>query len=460
MELEKKIEEQIKRLIGSYTPDTVLTDIIEELKGLQIEASQIKIHPIGVAHNLCRKDIRGIDFVYSAGVLRGLTFMVKTKEILNTLIQSFSFDTPLLKIISEFKKFGIPKKKINIIPGGALSKFTKSDLISITEDDFLFDENGDFWQLKLRLRTENWIKELVDSYPLDISAEVIVAELIEHGLDISKIDIQTQGIFERFYKKDVANVDFTFDDNGELTHIYLKVNREGIYDSLPEVLFHQPAERVAYKSKDGMLKDSVRLDKEEMATRLFFKPIESAIYKQRVMLELKERETIRNFSSKEIIKFWDLPIFLSKKQVATLLFLLPITTKIVGKTNLVTGCLEAILEEKVNIRTNYDFKPKEEEKDTSNIALLGETSLGVDTITNGVFNDGIPTVTLEVGPVLPNKITSFMPEGTRDVLVNWLIEYFFPAEWEVDVEILIDEETYRPCILGEQQLGLGYSFVI
>lgn len=460
MELDKKIEEQIKRLVGSYTPDTILADIIEELKGLQIEAERINIHPIGLAQNLRRKDIKGIDFVYSAGVLRGLTFMVKTKEILNNLIQSFAFDAPLLSIIEQFRKFGIPKKKINVIPGGALSKFTKSDLISITEDDFLFDENGDFWQLKLRLRTENWIKELVQSYPLDISAEVIVAELVEHGLDLNKIDIQPQGLFERSYKKDVANVDFKFSDNGELTHIYLKVNREGIYDSLPEVLFHQPAERVAYKSKDRMLQDSVRLDKEEKATRLFFKPIESAIYKQRISLELKERETIRNFSSKEIIRFWDLPVFLSKKQVATLLFLLPITTKIVGKINLVNGCLEAILEEKVNIRINHDFKPREEDEDINVMGVLGGASLGVDTITKGTFDDGIPTVTLEIGPVSPKKITSFMPEGTRDVLVNWLIEYFFPAEWEVDVEILINNDDFRPSILGEQTLGLGYSFVV
>ena len=465
MQIAQKIEEQIKRLVASYPLDTSIETIAAELVDLQIKREQIKVYPVGWAQRFSRADIEVIEFKYDYGDLSNIIFKVDIQKKINQLLGTFPFDYPLIKLIEGIEELGISKNKINIIPGGSLKHFSLKDLDSISKDNFILDEKGEFKQIVLRLKTENWIQELIGSYPLDISAEVIVAELIEQGIDYRLIKIYPSGLFKRFYNKDVGEVNFTYNEMGELARINVGVNREGIYDSLPEILFHQPAERKPFKSKERMKEESYVLREEEKAARLFFRPIEETIYHHRVMLELEERSTIRNFASDEIKEFWNFPDFLSIEDIATLTVILPIATRIVGKADLVALCLQAILREKVSIKINTLSKVENtrEEKEPTKLRsslALGEVALGVDTVVMGEFEEGIPTVSMQIGPVGPESVMDVLPQGNKDVLLNWVQEYFFPVEWEVETNVIINYDDFRPAKLGDPRYALGYSFVI
>lgn len=462
MELFKKIEGQIKRLVAAYPADTILTEIVEELINLNIKREQITIAPVGHLSQFYRSEILSIDYQYDNDDLVGIVFQVNIEDKIRAVFNSLDFDCPLMDCIKALERIGFSKDQINVVPGGSLNQFSLKD-IELIDRSSLIEERGVFKQLVLRIKTQNWIEELIESYPIDISAEVIVAELIEQGMDPKQIEINPRGLFKRFYNKDIAGVDFDYDETNDiLSRVTIGVNREGIYDSLPQFLFHQPAERKSFKSKEHMKSESSVLREEELHARMFFRPIEQAIYHHRVMLELEERETIRNFTSDEIKAFWDLPDFLEEEVVLTLLFLLPTATRIVGNPEIVALCLQAIIGQKVEVKVNNgsSFAPKEI-KVEGIVQGLGMNNLGVNTVVgSGSFMDLIPSVSIDIGNIPKEHIVDFLPGGKKQVLLEWVKEYFFPVEWDLETNILINYDEFRPAKLGSPSHALGYSFVI
>jgi len=160
-----------------------------------------------------------------------------------------------------------------------------------------------------------------------------------------------------------------------------------------------------------------------------------------------------------------LPDFIEEEQVTTLLYLLPIATRLVGKSELVALCLRSILKEEVKIMVNNGSKSKEQEEELkevmeSSVMALGDCVLGSSMVMDGQFEDGIPTVTLKVGPVDPKDIKTILPGGTKNLLIDWVKDYFFPVEWEVETNILINNNDFRPFELNNPKYALGYSMVI
>jgi len=80
-------------------------------------------------------------------------------------------------------------------------------------------------------------KELTDTYQ-NLKAEVFVTEILENSeLDLADIDIFNQSTFSRSYRRDV--IDFKIDSYSRDTDkLQFHIARNGLYDTLPEGLFH------------------------------------------------------------------------------------------------------------------------------------------------------------------------------------------------------------------------------
>src|SRR5215217_9429202 len=104
----------------------------------------------------------------------------------------------------------------------------------------------------------------------DLCAEFVAGSWLEEGIAQDKILFRPLGSFKRRSHADVESV-----GEAELGNFEGKViasNRNGIYDHLPEQLFHLPSAGSINTLKKKV--DEIRLQREkEQKSRLFFLPL-------------------------------------------------------------------------------------------------------------------------------------------------------------------------------------------
>ena len=83
------------------------------------------------------------------------------------------------------------------------------------------------------------IQNVLDEVPLDLRAEVLVNELIVRRFSVNDLFVKPVGLFRRRFDKDIHSVDVTQLNDEQVVQV-LRLNREGLYDALPENLFHYP----------------------------------------------------------------------------------------------------------------------------------------------------------------------------------------------------------------------------
>ncbi len=313
--------------------------------------------------------------------------------------------------------------------------------------------------------------------PVDARIEVILANLLEKGISLDDLIVQPIGIARRRYHKDWEAVkpgnqmfehgapDTTgdlldqYDDRDNPIHgkIIISVNREGLYDYMPEGIIHQPQYAVK-DDPENTIKEIKEQRAREQAARKFFMPIEQEFYRLRIALEMDETKyfiTPENIGKHELIQqFWDIPSFLSPQQICSMVYLLPLTHNIAGDFKLTELCFESILNVPVSIRNGFPLshdivinKPSSRHDDDSTIwdNGLGSLAIGVDFIlSGGEYLETIPSITVRVGPVANEELSEFLEaklgngyfKGTNRLILDYLIEIFMPFEADTVIEVL------------------------
>lgn len=293
----------------------------------------------------------------------------------------------------------------------------------------------------------------------DYRAEALIAFWLENGVvNLDKLTIQPEGTFRRPYSKDVLKVEQPeAAGNGDLK-VY--ISREGLYDMLPEGLFHQ-AEQKTQKSTEDAVAESERYRKEEKAARQLFLPLEQEFYRQRIWLEHTELRTwlnsVRPESESFFLNFWgiDRKAF-TPQQCSVLLSILPHLHEVVGDMELTAYCLEKMVMEPVKI--GYASK-QEEASIEDERSLLGRISLGVDAVLTGPWWADEPAVEIIVGPVASEKVAHFLPDGESYQQLNKLYGFLFPAETHVLTSLAIMKEDKEFRLLTDTLHAgrLGYT---
>lgn len=312
----------------------------------------------------------------------------------------------------------------------------------------------------------NNILGIVQNIYNDIRAEVVVADLVESGFSVDNIVSKSKGIFKRRYTRDIETTAIKELKNGKkLLEVYL--NRDALYDSLPEGLFHESSNKSDVDPKNSSL-GSKKAKQEENAAREFFLPFENEIFRQRVQIELEERKLLTHFSDKlfdDIYpEIWDLHKKLPKKYIHRLALLLHFAHKITGHKGLMAKCLETILEEKVEIRETYTESISEEICISSGNGFccsLGEGKLGVDFVSGEFYSNKAKTLKFIIGPIKNTKVTDYLSNGPLDKFLDCFFDFFIPIDFEVIYSIFIDKEE-QGFELKEAQsaLVLGYETAI
>jgi len=273
--------------------------------------------------------------------------------------------------------------------------------------------------------------------PFDIRAEVIIANLVEEGHRLEDISIRPNGLFKRNYHWDIERIREIDLPNTEKKMLEVAVNREGLYDKLPQDLFHAPLQtdkegRGGQTDKDGGGgSPKSREPKEiESAARNFFLPFENEFYRQRIYLEAEERnslfETNASVPGHLLEDIWGLPKVLDHKEKGRLGMLMPILHRIRGNMEMIAEAIGRVTGDQVSIVRTGALSYS-----VTDGARLGASRLGDDMVLDGLVSTMLPSYTMMIRPDQPDRLADYVPGGSRIGIYEYLSRLFFPLEQDV-----------------------------
>ena len=306
---------------------------------------------------------------------------------------------------------------------------------------------------------------LINRYPSDIRAEVLLADLILDGLSPDDLLVLFNSSFKRAYSNDILKVEkLNLNNVKEILGITLA--RDGLYDLLPEGLFHSEWDEPMSSAK-GMASSSKKESRVEEETRKFFLPLENEFFYQRIQLELQERSILRRLNDNDLddffLDFWKIDRSLPKDLSIKLTSMLPFVKDIAGDFTMTASCLAAILGEEVTQTTHFASKPaaEAESSKSDDRGLLGNITLGINSVIGKQSPESCKLIRFTIGPLRKTGIDPYMNNGTIARFIDCFSGFFIPMEMDVEFEVMMPRELQSFVLSTDGvQSFLGYSTVI
>ena len=266
------------------------------------------------------------------------------------------------------------------------------------------------------------------------------------------------GRFYREYRTDVYAIN-KIDDAWLHQLLQLRLSRSGLYDLVPEGLFHQSYTGAKSNAATELAAQS-RVDrKKELAARKFFQPIENSLFRQRVSLEQEEENLLAGMDNGLLndyfFTFWEFPEALNKTSAMLLVLLLPYAHAIACDLELMQNCLEILLQEKVSIELITPAACAAPGRDNS----LGMGELGNDFVCGQTFSEDYPCLQYNIGPLQQSKPVDYVTGGDNDLLLQVFNNYFAPAEADIIINVEVDRTRALVELSAEESPILGFSAI-
>jgi hypothetical protein len=299
----------------------------------------------------------------------------------------------------------------------------------------------------------------------DYKAAAHAADLIERNvIEADRIEIIPIGPDKRAFAKDIENSNTYYSEKRRHDRIRINTNREGLYDMLPEGLFHRPPTGSAGMDEESMIKDIRDRREEEKQARLFFTPFDAEINHVRIMTELYEnmldkKTTYSDLS--QIFEFgWDEFNLLNKEQSIIWMHLLPEIQQKRNDIDFVSKVLTALFNLPIAITdATANVTPIKIADDLQ--MQLGLSALGIDTIIGDSFMPEHEAFNINIGPTSPKELVNFIPGQKNRAILDMAISYLMPVDAEVNVELLTATD-FQETVLSEigESAYLGYTVYI
>jgi type VI secretion system protein ImpH len=276
--------------------------------------------------------------------------------------------------------------------------------------------------------------DLLHQMQSDIRLEVVLTDLVIDSLSLDDVLIVSNSLFKRSYHHDIEKTVEVEYGHARKKKLSIVVNREGMYDRLPEDLFHQPTDSQNYFDKERIIQEIKIQNELEKAARLFFLPFENEFYRQRIKLESEERkflfETNSHLSGDLFNEFWDLPEFLDDSQKSKLGVLMPILNRIIGDLEMTAFMIGTITGDRIEIIQGQPLIST-----LTDEPRLGAMVLGVDGILAGNLSDLQSSLTIRIFLERAEDLADFMPGGKKIVIHEFLCNLFIPFETDFVFEL-------------------------
>lgn len=291
----------------------------------------------------------------------------------------------------------------------------------------------------------------VNSLDTDFKASSFVAAMLEEEiLEEGMVEIIPSGADRSAYAKDIKSVDHYYSESLSQDRVLIQVNREGLYDMLPEGLFHRTPKYKERLTKEEMIGDVREWRKEEKSARQFFMPFEAELYHLRTLLDCYENRLDKRSSYDDLAQLfapvWPEFSTLDNEQCIIWMHMIP---QIQHKRNdlpFLESIIEVLFDVQATVAQELPY-PAQISIPPKQQVSLGKGHLGVDTIIGSHFTDYQDRVIIHIGPLATEKLTCFLPSGAARKLLDMLCHYLLPVQSHVELKLL--------CLADERIGSLG-----
>jgi type VI secretion system protein ImpH len=292
---------------------------------------------------------------------------------------------------------------------------------------------------------------LADTFANDYKAEVVAAELINSGVPAEQIMMVLLGPSKRSFRKDVDAVIEEVSDYNNKDYTLITTHKEGIYDMLPEALFHSPVLPNSAITQKDITESMKKHRQEERDARRFFLPYEAGINHLRIELALYESKMDKVGHHNELIELfkdhWDIFNYLDTNQSAIFLNVLPLIHDIRDDYSLASTIFELLLSLPVKIYSQCREIVRSGEPVFSTV---NDTILGVNLTTgNEFYQGGEDEIIVSIGPINNEQLNRFVPGRPNHKILELLCDYLLPVHMEVITKFELSETNKSMRLVDE-----------
>ena len=273
----------------------------------------------------------------------------------------------------------------------------------------------------------------IDTSNTDFKAEVIAAEIVESGVSAEEIIIILLGSLKRSFRKDVDTVSEEISDRNNKAHTHITTHKEGIYDMLPQGLFHSPTLPKSATTQKAIIESIKKHHLEEINARRFFLPFEAAINHLRIQMALYESRLDKGAEHTELLNIfkdhWEIFKYLNTNQSNIFLQALPLIHDIRDDSVIAASIFELIfsLPVKITCQRQAPIRPA-----SPLLSNLNESRLGINFTTgNEIYDGGEDEIIIAIGPISNEKLSRFMPGTVNSKIMELLCDYLMPAHLDI-----------------------------
>ncbi len=294
----------------------------------------------------------------------------------------------------------------------------------------------------------------------DFKAEAVAVNLLKYQRTVSNIFIERVGVNDRAYLKDIKSISSSylgFDEEVFTIESY----REGIYDYLPEGLFHPPSLGASRKNVDTVVREIRKQKRVEDDARKFFRPFELEVFFTEISALLKESEFDISSNTDSLLEtvseLWPLINMLDKKNAYVFMHILPFFHQIRGDKKWFERCMTAFLQVPVEVTFSPNVIDGIEKNNDS--MLLGNSRLGVTYIPSGRHMDGQRNWVVNIGPIPYEDMKKYIPGSPFRNVLQALYDYFLPVTVDIEENFVTEKVEYSFSLMDDERNAsrLGYS---
>lgn len=283
-----------------------------------------------------------------------------------------------------------------------------------------------------------------------LKAEAFCAVMIANGIPFNDIRLICNSNFMKSFRNEIDEVTIGHNDATFKDELILKVNKDGIYDKLPEGLFHQSKGNSKTSSTSQMADEHRRFKEEEKAARKFFQPFEQEIFRYSTLVEQEEVniafDILNGDLKSELLNFWSIPDGLPSEPVKRLVQIMPWAKKLKGDAAQTAKALEFVLEKPVTLtilENEFQLVPPQQ-KETDNLQLAFNTVLG------NCFWEPSLCWKCRIDNIPKNEAGAYLPGSNYGRLLKQFEEIFIPLQIDIifDLGLTVSADLETEDILG------------
>ncbi len=283
----------------------------------------------------------------------------------------------------------------------------------------------------------------INGVATDFRAEVIAVEMLENDVPGDRILIVPLGASGRPHSKDVEGVEEELSAYDHKEYVLIKAHKEGLYDQLPEGLFHTPISYTSDRAEQEVIEAIKRHRVEEKEARNFFLPFDAALNDARIKIALYESQLDKSFHSDQLVNIfcfhWEIFQHLNVYQAHIFLQFLPLIHRIRDDWDTIEVFFEWMFAVPAKVEMRNQVKKLEWEGSPGFVVTpgLGQCVLGVD-LTTGDYVVGGEFVEMVVtlGPMSAAQVNEFTGDKQQGKILRLISDYLLPAE--IDMVISYD----------------------